>query len=383
MQKNTIDTFLTPDDTKVMKCIAIICMLMHHLWFFPSRIANPPLINLFTIGNFTSVQFLGIFGKICVPMFFFFGGYGVYKSSYGKPYDIVMRLKKLYFAYWKVFLIFIPIGFLFFSSQSAYCTDPFIYSRFVKFVPKEVISNFLGFTSTYNREWWFLISYAFALITFPLVRAVIDRYSARTNLFIAVLVSLLFANLFPGLKTVVPIGSPGNNFLYIKFFCQIAPYAACFWMGAITARNGLLDRLNNSAKANGILNPVSDILAWIFAIHIRQGELGETFDIFLIPVLTVASIDFLNRIKILKKGFIIVGRQSTSMWLIHTFLCYYFEIPAKIVTAPRYAILSLILLIAMSYVASLLVDLIWKGILWVYQKAKDKLTRKQVLEISE
>ena len=52
--------------------------------------------------------------------------------------------------------------------------------------------------------------------------------------------------------------------------------------------------------------------------------------------------------------------QSTNMWLIHTFFCYYFGVTAKIVAAPRYAIPALIILFAMSYAASVLVDKFWK-----------------------
>ncbi|SHK79095.1 MULTISPECIES: acyltransferase [unclassified Fibrobacter] len=363
-----IDNFLTPDDTKIMKGIAIIWMLLHHLWFFPVRIPGGGFDSLFTVFNIPAVTYFGIFGKICVPMFFFFGGYGVYKSSFGKRYDIVGRLKRLYFTYWSVFLVFIPIGFLFFSSQDPYCADPFIYTRYSRFVHREVISNFLGFTSTYNREWWFLISYVFALVTFPFIRAIIDRFSARVNIFLAVVVALLFAHIFPGLKTVTALGVLGNSHMYLRFFCQIAPYAACFWMGAIVARNGLLDRLNNSAKQHGLLTPLTDIAIWCLVIAMRQNEVGDIFDIFFIPVLTVASMDLLNRTKLLKKGIWYIGRQSTYMWLIHSFFCYYFGLPAKIVTATGLAIPSLVTLIVMTYIASILLGYFWKGVGILYQK---------------
>jgi hypothetical protein len=370
MQKdsNAIDNFLTPDDTKIMKGIAIICMLMHHLWFFPVRIPGGGFPSIFYTFGLPSTIYFGIFGKICVPMFFFFGGYGVYKSSFGKPYDIVGRLKRLYFTYWSVFLIFIPIGFIFFSSQTPYCADPFIYTRFDVLSPREMASNFLGFTSTYNREWWFLISYVFALVTFPFIRAIIDRFSARVNIFLAIVVSLLFAHIFPGLKTVNALGVLGNSHMYLRFFCQIAPYAACFWMGAIVARNGLLDRLNDSAKKHGLLNPWADVAAWCLVIVMRQNEVGDIFDIFFIPVLTVASIDLLNRVKTLKKGIWHLGRQSTYMWLIHPFFCYYFGLPAKIVAASGYAVPSLLVLIAMTYLASVLLTLFWKGFGILFQK---------------
>ena len=97
-------------------------------------------------------------------------------------------------------------------------------------------------------------------------------------------------------------------------------------------------------------------------IFLRQSEIGDKFDIFFIPALTVATIDIVNRVRVLRSGLVQLGKQSTNMWLIHTFFCYYFGIMSKVVTTPRYAILSLILLIALSFVAGTLVDLFWKGL---------------------
>ena len=379
---STIDNYLSKDDTKIMKAIAVICMLAHHLWCFPVRIPGGNLSYIFTIFGIPSITYFGFFCKICVPMFFFFGGYGVYKSYYGRKYDIVDKLKKLYFSYWKVFLIFIPIGFLFFSKQDAYCTDAFIYSRFANFSSKELVSNFLGFTSTYNREWWFLISYAFALLSFPFIRMIIDKFSAKTNIFLAIVVTILIANIFPGLTKNTNFVL-NTNFIYLKFFCQIAPYAASFWMGAIVAKDGLLDRLSEALKKCNLLNPVTDIILWFIAIFLRQSEIGDTFDIFYIPVLAVASIDLIKRIKFVKLAFISVGKQSTNMWLTHSFFCYYIGVTAKVIAAPRYGILSLLILIAMCYVSSIIINLFWKGIgLYVdrmkklFEKIKEKLHRK-------
>ena len=385
MEKGTIstDNFLSIDDTRIMKAIAICCMLMHHLWSFPARIADKPLENFFTIFGMPSTLYLGFFGKICVPMFFFFGGYGVYKRSIGKKYDVVSRLKKLYLAYWKVFLIFIPVGFIFFSNQGIYCSEPFLCNRFASLSTREMISNFLGFTSTYCREWWFLISYAFALVCFPFVRAIIDRFSTWANIFIAIVVTILITNIFPGISKSANLGVLGTNFLYIKFFCQIAPYAACFWMGAVVARNGLLDRLNDSMKSNGLLNPIVDILTWVFIVFLRQSEIGDKFDIFYIPVLTVTGLDLIRRIKFVRSGFVHLGKQSTNMWLIHPFCCYYFGALAKIVSAPRYAVLSLLVLIAMTYALSVLVSLFWAGLGLAYGKVKGKICRKREATSSE
>jgi len=371
--KITPDSYLSKDDTKVMKCIAIVCMLMHHLWCFPLRLAGAPLENLFTIFGISATIYIGFFGKICVSMFFFFGGYGVYKSYCGKKYDLVGKLKNLYFAYWKVFLIVIPIGFLFFANQGAYCQEQFIYTRFSNFSAREFISNFIGFTSTYDREWWFLSSYAIALITFPLIRFVIDKFSARINLFLMLIVSLLVINVFPGIARNPNLGVLANNFIYLKFFCQIAPYATCFWMGAVVARNGLFDRLNDAMKAHNLLNPAFDVLTWVAIIFLRQSELGDVFDIFYIPMLTVTGLDLINRIKLVRKGFILVGRQSTNMWLTHTVFIYYIGVLSKVITAPRYAILSLLLLILVTFVSSYIINYFWMGVGLICGRVNNRL----------
>ena len=110
----TPDRFLSVNDTIAMKAIAILFMLMHHLWAFPDRIAGGPLENILQFSNFPLTVHIGVFGKICVSIFFFLGGYGLYKKYFGKRYNLAERLKKLYFAYWKIFVIFVPIGFIFF-----------------------------------------------------------------------------------------------------------------------------------------------------------------------------------------------------------------------------------------------------------------------------
>ena len=333
------DKYLSIDDSTVMKAIAILLMLSHHLWTFPERIAGGALESLISFSNLPLTVHLGVFGKICVSMFFFLGGYGLYRRYFGKRYNIVERLKKLYFAYWKVFLIFVPIGFIFFSNQDAYCQDVGVYTAFSEFSIKEFVLNFFGFVSTYNREWWFLLSYAIALILFPLIRKIVDYLSIYLNLFIVIIISVLLTNVF-----------------------QSEPYAICFGMGVIVAKHRLLDSVCDLAKQKKILNPVTDILVWLFVIILRLKVIGEQLDIFFVPILTIVSINFVNKLSILKKSLSALGKRSTNMWLIHTFFCYYFGITAKIVAAPRYAILALIVLFAMSYAASILVEKFWKKV---------------------
>lgn len=364
-----LDTTISRDDTKVLKAIAVLLMLMHHLWFFPERIAiEGGLLSYFWIFGEPATIYFGRFGQICVSFFFFLGGYGIYSSQWGKPYDVVDRLKKLYIPYWKVFFVFVPLGYLFCSNQPDYVEEWAIYGTFSNFYWYKFLQNLFGIAATYNREWWFLSSYAIAVITFPLIRAVIAGKKPYANLLKVVVASILVTNVFPALGKVEAIGSLNKNGLYASFFCQTAPEIASFWMGCVCAENGLLDRLRIAVAKAGLDNPFIDMAAWLAAVFLRKVTFGSCLDIFLIPVLCVTGLDLFGHLRRTRKALLRMGKESTNMWLIHSFFCYYFYGVVKIVVAPKWAVPSLLVLILLSYGASVALTAFWKGISVLWQK---------------
>lgn len=348
-------------------------MLTHHLWGFPDRVAGGTLKHLITFDGQPLILYLAYFAKICVSLYFFVGGYGMYISNKDRKFDPVKKLKKLYISYWKVFIVFIPIAFLFFLSQIPYCEKKSIYSRYNVFSIRECIENFLGVRSSYNGEWWFLYSYVIAVISFPLLRWIINRHSVIINIFMVLIGTIMVTTLFPAIGNIEIIGKLNDNYLYSHFFCQRAPFISCFWMGAVVAKDGLLNRLSEAMKSEKLLNPVTDILILGFIIYLRQATIGDILDVFFVPVLIVVSIDLLNRFRFLRKFFDKIGSQSTNMWLIHSFCCYYFYALVRIVVFPKWAVPSLLVLIAISYALSVLLTLFWKAvglIIFFFEKRK-------------
>ncbi len=135
----------TSSDTKKIKGIAIILMLIHHLWTFPERLVGGELNHLFNIFGDSSIFIIGSFGQICVSIFFFLGGYGIYMQSKKRNFNILNNLKKLYIAYWKVFIIFIPITPLFFIIEAL--KDKFVLILFllaaIDFITDDKIGAFI------------------------------------------------------------------------------------------------------------------------------------------------------------------------------------------------------------------------------------------------
>lgn len=87
-------------------------MLAPHLFAFPEKIPfGYEFKTVFSINGVSIPTCIGIFGQICVSGFMFLGSYGLYKQVDKKKKLVINKIVNLYKSYWKVFFIFVPIGF--------------------------------------------------------------------------------------------------------------------------------------------------------------------------------------------------------------------------------------------------------------------------------
>lgn len=138
---------LTKDYSEMIKGVAVLMMILHHVWGFPEKIPDLPLSHL-------EVK-IGAAGKICVSIFMFLSGYGLY-YTFGKKGTIRVwnRVCNIYKRFWQVFLIFVPVGFIFLSKP---------------FALQEFLANLFCLEFSYNHEWWFLGTYRELLLVLPIV----------------------------------------------------------------------------------------------------------------------------------------------------------------------------------------------------------------------
>ena len=363
-----MQTYFDREDTKVIKGIAILLMLAHHLWAFPDRIYGGGFTAILSVFGMPLSVFIGKFGKICVSLYFFLSGYGLYKSSRGKKLDILLRLKGLYSSYWKVFFLFIPIAFLFFSNQPEYCEEASLCFRYAALSNREFISNVLGITCTYNSEWWFFRAYVVALLTFPFLNRIMDNRPVVYNIAGIIVFSILETNVFPAIGQLEVLGSPMNNVLYSSLFCQSSPFITCFWMGILMAREDLLGKVREGLINNHLLNPITDIIVLACIPYLENCVFGSYLDFLFVPAVILFSLDLLERCNWVRKILHALGAQSTNMWLIHSFFCYYFYFFVRITVYSNNALISLITLVAMTYAASIMTDKIWKTVFGMGRK---------------
>ena len=353
---------LTKNDTRVIKGAAVILMLMHHMWAFQERIADGGLKGLIPLGNTYLFVFLGHFGKVCVPLFFFLGGYGLAKRYEGRKFDALGRLKKLYLSYWKVFVIFIPIAFLFFGNQGVYAADASFCGRYNVFSVTELVLNFLAILDTYNYEWWFLRCYMLMILCFPLIRYAAGKCSPAAKFLIILIITVLFGKVFPDVWYAFIGDARQGNVIYDSFFCMGEPFYACFVMGVFCAGNDLLDRISAFLDRAGRFRAAAEILLILTVILVRQVLLRKYFDFLYAPLLSVIISDLARRLPAIGKIFEAFGQESTNIWFIHSFFCYYFYGIVRIVIATHWAVPSFATLAVISYAAARLVTIFWQKI---------------------
>ena len=331
----------TKRDTAIAKGIAIILMFMHHLFAFPDRIkAGSSYISLFSISGIGIESLLGLFGKICVAMFLFLSGFGIYKKI-GKDREnaisiIFKQLKTLYINYWIIFGVFIPISF-------------FMGIRQFEF--SELFDNLIGYNSTYDREWWFFQLYVLTIITYPVTVKVI-RNSSIISIVNIILINVVVQTILPVLVNNDILVNFSQSFFYnqISFLLGWLP---CFLMGCTFSKFDLFHKIKNLLKENKLDNIITYSLICVGIVYIRHRS-NDTmnFDYLFAPLFIIATNNFVKALR-LDKLFVLFGTHSTNMWLMHSFFCYqYLQV---LVYYPKISIIVLIWLTVLCVICSLII----------------------------
>jgi hypothetical protein len=307
-----------------LKGIAIILMLIHHLFAYPSRIS--PDIPVYHIVNSVDIEmFVGLFGKICVSMFLFLSGYGFSLKKEVTFKYIWGKLKNLYISYWIVLFIFVPIGIIFFPGER-YSLSPSLF-----------FENLIGIKSTYNSEWWFFKLYVLYVLSLPLLSRL---------------------NTYPLLGLLVLAAVCGKGLQHFAWAPEVL-IEYCTWLlpfgfGMVFGRSQKMPPNSWLVKLIATLSRTHPLILLmvtvaVFIVAHNPGLLLVT-PLFIIALMNTAEGLGSGVNRVVGE----LGKHSMYMWLTHSFYCYYFA--QKLIFAPRYTPLILLLLIAVSYLTSLVLS---------------------------
>ena len=370
------------DDTKMVKGFAIILMLYHHLFAYPAERLQPGVsyAPLLTFTSVDSAMLIGLFGKMCVALFLFLGGYGTWMSFQAKrdkqllsqPKDTttsadllssftLAKIKGLYTPYLKVFTIVVPVALI--------LGDARVTATF-----ESLFWNVTGLNITYNGEWWFFTDYLILLASFPLMA----RFFARRHATVSVdLLAICVWN--AAVTWIIPSLAQGDwaseftrTIMWKKLF-ETMQWSACFLVGCLFARWDLLTKAKKRFSGH-YLACASFLLCLAFLVCLRfKLNVGYRYDFLYAPLVCIA----LSVLATTKTGALLsrplktIGKHSTNIWLTHSFFCYHWC--QAFIYLPKWSPLVCLLLLGVSYATSLIVDLAWVWLGKAYALADKKL----------
>lgn len=328
------DNSISKQKNLILKSVAVILMVILHTFGFPARISSEEYISLGMINETPVELLIANFGSICVGIFLFLSGYGMYQTySNNVSYKgIFNRILKLYLNLWTVFILFLPIAF---------------FNGTYNFNLIEFLLNLFALKSNYNAEWWFVRLYIMLLLMYPILLELLGKYNNKKLIAFSFLINII-GFILTKLSYVL-----GINNLGLELFSILLGGQFLFVLGIVIAKNGYFDKLGNKFNLKQSFYVIYLIVFIpIMAIIIEIPILGEILKLVLIPVFIFLITNSINRSKILEW----LGKHSTNIWLTHSFFCYYLF--QKLTFAPRYSILIFIWIMMLSILSSYVVKIV-------------------------
>lgn len=350
-------------DTKALKGVAILLMLMHHLLAFPDRLPTKYqyAVSAAALKQLTTV---GSFGKICVYIFMFLGGLGLAKQIQAHRFHLLKKIWGLYRVYWRVFLIFVPLGFLFFSKQPRY-SKAFMWNRFARFSFGKFLQNLTGYASSYNGEWWFVRVFVAAIflgtIYYYLTEKINNVY-LETGL--VLFTSVFTVKFLPALIKLSPFSSLASSYLWMQLFMPNA-FICSYLFGIVFGKYDVFANLRRLFSSyNAFWRAMVGLLLIACAFYFQENVFVNVSEMMLVitPVFMTGCLPLLDLSAKASKVLRYFGRMSTNLWLIHTFFCYYFYPFTIAVFWSRNPLVAYLTLLLLALLASVLLEQFYLGL---------------------
>lgn len=363
----------TKEHTMQMKGIAIIILLFHHCFLNAQRWATVPYEKLATtkgwgyypisFAPFSShtIQYLASFSKICVAMFVFMTGYGMWVSyeSHKKKTTMSNYIKKRMVTLMTGFLIIFVV-----TEILAIPTGRFIevYGHDFRSVVYMIIdalglAKLLG-TPLFCLTWWYMSLAIVLIMIFPFVHSIMEKYQ-----WVVVVASII-------VPRACGFGQSTDLFRYLL----------AYTLGMYFAQHDLLARIKEKFMEQNVVGKLLSLIVSLIGLAViikcRQNAwIGwkylDFWDGFAAMYVIVLSYIYILNGKWIVKGLGFLGKHSMNIFLIHSFYRDVFF--HKFTYSFYYAWLDYIVLMAISLVTSIVLE--WFKKLIRYEKFIDWVKR--------
>lgn len=360
---------ITSEKTLHLKGIALLLLTFHHLFGVEYMDGWRAIIP----GTEGVDYVVGQSGRICLAMFLFCSGYGLYKSYISKESPkktyILQRILKTLIPYWIV--MFLTIAYLVYAGRF----DPkyFFVNLFVLIPSNDIL---------YASFSWFIKLYLLLILMLPLIRLIERKWkkNALIDILIYIVLPLAIAIIFNRFQDE-------NHFINIPLFFVSSILFALSWF-PLFAVGMLFAKYNTYKKVRGFADRFPGWLVMVLSflilgnmIYLRfitYNSIGDSVifwscmaDVFFGPIFICAFLLIMDNMKH-KSRYIIpyAGKHSVYYWLLSgIFFINTFELQF-LITWPKITVLifiwTLLLLTPFVFICSWLSD---KLIKLIFKKA--------------
>ena len=306
------NTRFTVSDSEKLKGIAVLLMLMHHLFLDKSVIESYGV--LFPLISADKIRNISWFGKECVAIFAFISAYGItlsYLKNKGNKKWFAQRFICLYQGYWFVYILAFVISVI--TNRIPYrCLNPFQATVYG-------VIDFFGLNNVFrtpslNGAWWYMEIAIEILVLVPIADMIYEKIGGMATLILTIAVPKVLG------VNYVQLPADGNN-SFIAFFMVIMLGIAC-------AKYKLLEKIIGYINSKKLILKIGLFIVNTLLLYCGYKlyitiPVNQFYDINygLTPFVLIIwmRLYFIN-IAVIKQIFSFIGKHSMNIFLVHIFI---------------------------------------------------------------
>ena len=353
-------------DTNIVKGVAICLLLFHHCFLSSAYEPYRDSINFFPFSEELATTLVRAL-KLCVGMFVFISGYGLFLSIDKIDFTfknvrrwIGTRLAKMmsgyYFVYLFVFIVTMIID--------QYPINRYWGHQNLGLGFRDMFLDILGLSNLFDTytlitTWWYMSMIIIFVVIFPLVFKFTQKLKYSTAIVIVLILPRIIG--YQGSK------SPMSFILALIFGMMFADYK-------LFEKLGKLQLCKNKKLSNILILLISLLLVvsiFVVDARVNWGDFCEyTFDIAPVIVICFTKL-YIARVPYLRDALHFLGKHSMNIYYIHTFIrCTYLSF---VVYYFSYSLVIWGILMGLSILLSLLIE--WLKKITRYQNLVNKVVK--------